>query len=155
MKQYLIRKEISKNPKFPGYDRFVKVKALSFSAFGDHTSTIKVDYSIEYERNGQISKEFKETTDNWEITNNMKLHVRDEEFNAIENEAYQIALAGNKLPQDHPDYVSDAELMAIDQYVMAPAFDYVIDVLQEKPQLMWIILEFYVEEQDKDSFFDF
>lgn len=170
----ILKQQISNDPDFPEIERFVVINAINVSAQGSYFSAFNLNYKIQYMKDGQENKKFKERTSNWEISNGKNIWVRDEFNQPIISEEYTAAVAANLLPKTidnpgyiseeetpylptkipNPAYVSDDSLLMMEQYKTAPAFDYIMGMFLAKPELLWVILGFYVNEQDKDNFFD-
>lgn len=74
----------------------------------------------------------------------------------VPNPDYEDAVRRNNLDAKipNPDYISDEVLANTSPYLMEPAFSYILGVMKEAPQLLFIVLSFYINEQDLDGFFN-
>lgn len=78
----------------------------------------------------------------WYITNNQTIYQR-----SFEQETFFE-------PLPNPNYVSKEETPNELQFLEAPAFDYLLEVFKNKPELIWTILSGYILENYADGWFD-
>ena len=84
---------------------------------------------------------------------NFSLTVPQKIINPKYLEAVELNKESNKLIKN-TDYISSDELVKIPIYNMLPAFTYILDIVKSQPFLLWVLLGFYIDEQDRDGFFD-
>lgn len=99
-----------------------------------------VNYRIKNEKDGiDISNEMRDKKKDWYIGNDKNVYQRDmETFEPLPN----------------PDYISPEETPDELEYLEAPAFDYLLEVFKNKPELIWTILSGYILENYADGWFD-
>lgn len=133
-----------------------------------YEDTVTIPYSISYIENGEdVSKDFEKQGKPMQWTNNQLVYRRNlQTGQPIPNPLYPDALASNQLPPyipninfvseedtpnipatiPNPNYVSDEKLVEIGEFLTAPAFDYFITLFHDNPELFWIFLDMYINE---------
>lgn len=104
------------------------------------TKQFFVNYRIKNEKEGiDISNEMRDKKKDWYIGNDKNVYQRDmETFEPLPN----------------PDYISQEETPDELEFLEAPAFDYLLEVFKNKPELIWTILSGYILENYADGWFD-
>ena len=104
------------------------------------TKQFFVNYRIKNEKEGiDISNEMRDKKKDWYIGNDKNVYQRDmETFEPLPN----------------PDYISPEETPDELEFLEAPAFDYLLEIFKNKPELIWTILSGYILENYADGWFD-
>lgn len=117
-------------------DRDIHVIGLNIV---DTTKELFLPYQIIYTYNGEdVSKDFKPFAKPIYIHNNMTVYQRNlEDFSKKSN----------------PDFV-EGESPEEERYLVAPAYDYIIGVMKEYPELSWAFIRGYIVENYEDGFYE-
>ncbi len=99
-----------------------------------------VNYRIISTKDGiNVSDKMKSKNKDWYIGNDKNVYQRTfPDFQLIPN----------------PDYISPEETPEETEYLEAPAFDYLLQVFKEHPELIFTILSGYISENYADGWFD-
>lgn len=106
--------------------------------------SLVLTYHIEYVKDGiNISDKFSNTFKPWQVTNDTKMFVRDENFEYTLN----------------PDFIEELDeeenvINEDDRYLKLPAFDYMKEVLLNTTAPLKDILESYIDEEARDGRFN-
>lgn len=104
------------------------------------TKQFFVNYRIKNEKDGiDISNEMKDKKKDWYIGNDKAVYQRD-------METFQ--------PLPNPNYVSQEETPNESEFLEAPAFDYILEIFKQRPDLIWAVLSGYILENYQDGWFD-
>ena len=88
------------------------------------------------------------------IHNNMTMWVRDENFQPIPNPAYADVLSRTQLSEDDENYLPIEALNDVTEYIEAPGYDYIMSVMQARPDLIWELLRGYILDNYNDGYYD-
>lgn len=117
-----------------------RIVSISGLIWADETKEMYVNYKIQYLKNGvDISEAFKKEVPSIHIHNNMTVYQRNlEDFSKIPN----------------PDYVDVESTPTTLEFLEAPAYDYISGIFREHPELIWVMLTGYINENWADGWFE-
>lgn len=133
-----------------------------------YEDTATIPYSIAYTENDiDVSSQFEKQGKPMQWTNNQTVYQRNlQTGQPLINPDYEIAVIANQLnvtipnPEyvdeqttpdiaeyiANPEYVTDNELANISQFLVAPAFSYFVEIFHAYPEIFWIFLDMYIDE---------
>ena len=88
------------------------------------------------------------------IHNNMTMWVRDENFQPMPNPAYADVLSRTQLSEDDENYLPIEALNEVTEYLEAPGYDYIMSVMQARPDIIWDLLRGYILDNYNDGYYD-
>lgn len=116
-----------------------KIELFEINVNSD-TKQFFVNYRIKNEKEGiDISNEMRDKKKDWYIGNDKNVYQRD-------------MVTFQPLP--NPDYISPEETPDELEFLEAPAFDYLLEIFKNRPELIWTILSGYILENYADGWFD-
>lgn len=138
--------QISNHPHFPDVERYVR--HYGFVKLSSRTSTMQIEYDIQYIRDGvDVSASFNPYVEPWIVDNSYKVFVLDENGNVIQNMDWE------------PNYpvidgltgeIAEEPDNSDDQWQRMPAFDYFLELSYFNPNPVSIgdLLEKYTKRDD-------
>ena len=138
----LITQKISNSKIFPDVERLINIVGINMNA---DASTLSIYYRISYKKDDQdISHLFNSKIPEWYVDNSQQMMLRDENFK----------------PMPNPDFIEERdELDSIinekERYLTMPAFDYMKKMVLEEKNPIKILINAYINEEDKDGRFNF
>lgn len=128
--------EISNHKVFTDVERVLQIM---FPQPNSYNETFEIMYMIKHVKNGiDVSHEFSQVYAPWKLSNNDLMMERD---------------LATKLPIPNPDYNPEDEIPS-SEYLMKPAFDYLIYLVYEVGVPLPVLFDMYVPEEDADGRFD-
>lgn len=114
-----------------------------------------IPYEIQFTKNGvDVSDQFEKRGKPMQWRNSDLVYQRDlTTFQPLPNPDYEVAVLANQLPETDPNYINDAQLLLIDPFLTAPAFDYFVGLFTAYPQFFWEFLGKYIDENYGDGWF--
>lgn len=135
----LITQQISNHDIFTDVERTLNIERFVLDS---NAEVMELHYSITYIKNGEdVSSQFNPHNPIWIVDNNHRMKVRDENFQPIPNPNYE--------PNNDPIAPNVEE-----QWLLAPAFDYVSNMIIEGAIPLKNIIQLYIAEEDADGRFD-
>lgn len=162
-------------PNLPSPNQDVSRRILQYGLNVDgYEECITIPYQVQYFKNGKdVSDQYERFLKPMQWRNSDLVYVRTIDGSTVVNPEYTAALAANQLEPTipnpdyiskeetpdlsetipNPDYISNTQLALINEFLVAPAFDYFVNLFHEHPGLFWNFLDMYIDENYDEGWY--